>query len=209
MSLTDTCTAPGNSNYPVPQNAAWLTAINNAERTIFLQTPNLNAEPLLEPLLNAIRRGVLVTAYVTLGYNDAGELLPGQNGTNEMIAHRLYSSLGSEEEKSLLRIHNYVAKDRKSPVHNKFKYRSSHVKLMIVDETVAIQGEFAYYRLLDVADNCKFRKRQPRHTILLPLNRNQRHDRFAIDLQNMARSYRAQPEHITIRTRQFHRRLLA
>jgi hypothetical protein len=102
----------------------------------------MNAEPLLEPLLNAIRRGIIVTAYVTLGYNDSGELLPGQNGTNEMIAHRLYSSLSSEEEKSRLRIHNYVAKDRKTPVHNKFKYRSSHVKLMIVDETIAIQGWF-------------------------------------------------------------------
>lgn len=104
----------------------------------------MNAEPLLEPLLNAVRRGVIVTAYVTLGYNDAGELLPGQNGTNEMTAHRLYNSLATEEEKSRLNIHNYVAKDRKSPVHNKFKYRSSHVKLMIVDETVAIQGNITY-----------------------------------------------------------------
>lgn len=104
---------------------------------------------MLEPLLNAVRRGVIVTAYVTLGYNDAGELLPGQNGTNEMTAHRLYSSLTSEEEKSRLRIHNYVAKDRKSPVHNKFKHRSSHVKLMIVDETVAIQGEYAQTCLFD------------------------------------------------------------
>lgn len=132
--------SPGNSNYPVPQNAAWLAAVDNAERSIFIQTPNMNAEPLLEPLLNAVRRGVIVTAYVTLGYNDAGELLPGQNGTNEMIAYRLYSSLANEEEKSRLRIHNYVAKDRQTPVHNKFKYRSSHVKVMIVDETIAIQG---------------------------------------------------------------------
>ncbi|OKL60936.1 hypothetical protein UA08_03715 [Talaromyces atroroseus] len=131
--------SPGNSNYPVPQNAAWLAGINNAEKSIFIQTPNMNAEPLLEPLLNAVKRGIIVTAYVTLGYNDSGELLPGQNGTNEMIAHRLYSSLSSEEEKSRLRIHNYVAKDRKTPIHNKFKYRSSHVKVMIVDETIAIQ----------------------------------------------------------------------
>lgn len=101
----------------------------------------MNAEPLLASLVNAVRRGVIVTAYVTLGYNDAGELLPGQNGTNEMIAHRLYSSLSTDEEKSRLRIHNSTAKDRKSPVHNKFKYRSNHVKLMIVDETIAIQGK--------------------------------------------------------------------
>lgn len=107
----------------------------------------MNAEPLLEPILNAVRRGVVVTAYVTLGYNDSGELLPGQNGTNEMIAYRLYSCLSSKEEKARLKIHNYIAKDRKTPVHNKFKYRSSHVKLMIVDEQIAIQGMFIMSRL--------------------------------------------------------------
>jgi phosphatidylserine/phosphatidylglycerophosphate/cardiolipin synthase-like enzyme len=100
----------------------------------------MNAEPLLEPLLNAVRRGVIVTAYVCLGYNDAGELLPFQNGTNEMIAHRLYKSLGSDEEKARLRIHDYVAKDQTRPIHNKFKKRSCHVKLMIVDEHIAISG---------------------------------------------------------------------
>jgi phosphatidylserine/phosphatidylglycerophosphate/cardiolipin synthase-like enzyme len=131
---------PPNSNYPVPQNAAWLAAINNAERSIFIQTPNMNAEPILDALLVAVRRGVLITAYLTLGYNDGGELLPGQNGTNEMVAHRLYSALETEEEKSRLKIYNYVAKDQNVPIHNKWKHRSSHVKLMIVDEAIAIQG---------------------------------------------------------------------
>lgn len=109
----------------------------------------MNAEPLIEPLLSAIRRGVTVTAYLCLGYNDAGELLPFQNGTNEMISNRMYTALSSpsssttaspEELRSRLRIHNYIAKDQLHPIHNKFKKRSCHIKLMIVDEQIAIQG---------------------------------------------------------------------
>lgn len=100
----------------------------------------MNAEPLLEPILNAVRRGVIVTCYLCLGYNDAGELLPFQNGTNEMIANRLYKSLESEKEKAGLQIFYYVGKDQTKPIHNSFKKRSCHIKLMIVDEQIAIQG---------------------------------------------------------------------
>jgi phosphatidylserine/phosphatidylglycerophosphate/cardiolipin synthase-like enzyme len=133
-------TAPNHSSVNNPQDAAWLSAIKHAKESIFIQTPNMNAEPLIDPLLDAIRRGVTVTAYVCLGYNDAGELLPFQNGTNEMVSNRLYNSLKTDEARSRLRIHNYVAKDQKQPIHNKFKRRSCHVKLMIVDGKVAIQG---------------------------------------------------------------------
>ena len=132
--------APDHTSTVVPQNAAFLAAIENAEHSIFIQTPNMNAEPLLNPLLGAVRRGVTVTCYLCLGYNDAGQLLPFQNGTNEMISNRLYSSLATDAERSRLRIHNYVAKDQIRPIHNKFKKRSCHIKLMIIDEAVAIQG---------------------------------------------------------------------
>ncbi|BCS24462.1 IQ calmodulin-binding motif protein [Aspergillus puulaauensis] len=132
--------APDHSSTAVPQNGAFLAAIKNAEHSIFIQTPNMNAEPLLDPLLDAVRRGVVVTAYLCLGYNDAGQLLPFQNGTNEMISNRLYESLETYEEKSRLRIFNYVGKDQTRPIHNKFKKRSCHIKLMIIDESVAIQG---------------------------------------------------------------------
>ncbi|KAJ6160863.1 hypothetical protein N7470_004259, partial [Penicillium chermesinum] len=97
-------------------------------------------EPLLEPLLDAVRRGVTVTPYLCLGYNDSGELLPFQNGTNEMIANRLYNALETDEEKARLRVHYYVGKDQVEPIHNSFKKRSCHIKLMIVDEQIAIQG---------------------------------------------------------------------
>ncbi|PGH32106.1 hypothetical protein GX50_05122 [[Emmonsia] crescens] len=132
--------ALNHSSIYTPQNVAFLSAICNAQKSIFIQTPNLNAECLLEPIINAVRRGVVVTCYLTLGYNDAGQLLPFQNGTNEMISNRLYSSLSSEREKSRLQIYNYVAKDQTKPIHNKFKKRSCHIKLMIIDEHIAIQG---------------------------------------------------------------------
>ncbi|KIK70742.1 hypothetical protein GYMLUDRAFT_32791 [Collybiopsis luxurians FD-317 M1] len=132
-----------------PQNVAFLEAIRGAKETVFIQTPNLNAEPLLPELVKAVRRGVKVEYWVCLGYNDAGELLPYQNGINEMIAYRLYndaSLLGegaeplSDEEKERLAIYVYVAKDQNLPIHNKFKKRSCHVKLLIADSHLAIQG---------------------------------------------------------------------
>lgn len=132
--------APNHGSIDTPQNGAWLSAINHAQKSIFIQTPNMNAEPLLEPLLNAVRRGIIVTCYLCLGYNDAGELLPFQNGTNEMIANRLYNSLESKTEKERLRVFYYVGKDQTKPIHNSFKKRSCHIKLMIVDEQIAIQG---------------------------------------------------------------------
>ncbi|KAE8149782.1 hypothetical protein BDV25DRAFT_155747 [Aspergillus avenaceus] len=130
---------PNHTSTYTPQNAAFLSAIQHATHSIFIQTPNMNAEPLLDPLLSAIRRGVIVTCYLCLGYNDAGQLLPFQNGTNEMISHRLYGALESEE-RSRLRIYNYVGKDQTRPIHNRFKMRSCHIKLMIVDGKVGIQG---------------------------------------------------------------------
>lgn len=141
MLLTHFLQAPNHSSIHTPQNAAWLSAINNAQHSILIQTPNMNAEPLLDPLLNAVRRGVVVSCYLCLGYNDAGELLPFQNGTNEMIANRLYNSLETDEKKSRLRVCYYVGKDQTRPIHNSFKKRSCHIKLMIVDEQIAIQGK--------------------------------------------------------------------
>lgn len=128
-----------NDSVFVAQNEAFLSLVRNAERSIFIQTPDLNAKPLLPALVQACERGVEVTYYVCLGYNDTGEMLPGQGGTNEMNANHLYSQL-SEDKKSLLKVFFYVAADQNHPIHNRFKQRSCHIKLLIVDESVAIQG---------------------------------------------------------------------
>lgn len=126
-------------NVNVPQNEAWLSLIRNAEHNIFIQTPDLNAPPLVPAIADALKRGVEVTYYVCFGYNDAGEIIPGQGGTNDQVAHALVSSL-PEKERALLHIYNYVGKDQDHPIHQSLKQRSCHIKLLIVDSYVGIQG---------------------------------------------------------------------
>ena len=126
-------------NVNVPQNEAWLSCIRNAQHSIFIQTPDLNAEPLIPALAAALRRGVEVTYYVCFGYNDAGEIIPGQGGTNDQAAMSLVHIITPEERQNL-HICYYVGKDQDHPIHQSFKQRSCHIKLLIVDEHVGIQG---------------------------------------------------------------------
>ncbi|KAL2433945.1 hypothetical protein ABEF94_013456 [Exophiala dermatitidis] len=131
--------APNKQSLHTPQNEAFISALRHASRSVFIQTPDLNAEALLPEIVNVCRRGVNVTYYYCLGYNDAGELLPFQGGHNEMVANGLYRDLETEYHQ-YLDIHAYVAKDQVHPIHNKFKKRSAHIKLMIVDGHIGIQG---------------------------------------------------------------------
>ncbi|CEI67784.1 hypothetical protein FVEN_g9589 [Fusarium venenatum] len=128
-------------NVHVPQNEAWLSLIRNAQRNIFIQTPDLNASPLIPTIIDALKRGVEVTYYVCFGYNDPGEMIPGQGGTNDQIAQTLVASLPEDSsERKRLHIYNYVGKDQDHPIHQCFKSRSCHIKLLIVDGSVGIQG---------------------------------------------------------------------
>jgi phosphatidylserine/phosphatidylglycerophosphate/cardiolipin synthase-like enzyme len=131
--------APCNSDAFVQQNEAFLSLIRNAQSSIFIQTPDLNASHLLPALVAAIRRGIEITYYVCLGYNDAGEMMPGQGGTNETFAAKLCSQL-SPDERARLNVHWYTAKDQSKPIHHQFKQRACHVKLFIADGHVGIQG---------------------------------------------------------------------
>jgi phosphatidylserine/phosphatidylglycerophosphate/cardiolipin synthase-like enzyme len=130
---------PSNSDAFVPQNEAFLSLIRNAKASIFIQTPDLNASQLLPAMSAAIKRGVEITYYVCLGYNDAGEMMPGQGGTNETFAAKLFKELSPEERKRL-HVYWYTAKDQSKPIAHSFKQRACHVKLLIADEHVGIQG---------------------------------------------------------------------
>lgn len=181
----------------MPQNEVFLSLIRNAQHSIFIQTPDLNAAPLLDAITDAVRRGVTFTAYLCCGYNNAGELMPGQGGTNEMFAKSLYDGLraghrdasasaASSSSKSSatttpalsssseplevlldrLRIHYYTAYDQIAPLDNSLKQRSCHIKLMIADEQVLVQGSGnqdtqSWYQsqevnvMIDSADVCR------------------------------------------------------
>ncbi|EPS38942.1 hypothetical protein H072_7332 [Dactylellina haptotyla CBS 200.50] len=132
--------SPGHQSLRVPQNEAWIAALRLAEKQVFIQTPDLNASDLLEEIPKAVKRGIEVVLYLTLGYNDAGEMLPFQNGTNEQISCNLFDTLSSEDEKERLKVYWYTAKDMRTPIHAKTKQRTSHIKLMVVDGHIGIQG---------------------------------------------------------------------
>lgn len=130
---------PNHKSVSMPQNAAWLSALRNAKKNVFIQSPTLNAEPLVPAIIEACERGIDVFCYICLGYNDAGELLPMQGGHNDMVAHHMYTSL-SEQAKQRLHYFWYVAKDQTKPIIQEKKKRSCHIKLMIVDEHIGIVG---------------------------------------------------------------------
>jgi len=53
-----------------PQNEVWLSALRNAKENVFIQSPTLNAEPLVPAIIEACERGIDVYCYTCLGYND-------------------------------------------------------------------------------------------------------------------------------------------
>ncbi|KAJ6547026.1 hypothetical protein B0H19DRAFT_1211731 [Mycena capillaripes] len=122
-----------------PQNEVWLSALRNATKNVFIQSPTLNAAPLVPAIIEACERGIDVFCYICLGYNDTGELLPNQGGTNEMIVHKMYTTL-SDKGKERLHYYWYIGADQTIPIVAKKKKRSCHVKVMIVDEHIGIQG---------------------------------------------------------------------
>ncbi|KAJ7168186.1 hypothetical protein C8R43DRAFT_917003 [Mycena crocata] len=122
-----------------PQNEVWLSALRNATKNVFIQSPTLNAAPLVPAIIEACERGIDVFCYICLGYNDSGELLPAQGGTNEMVVHKMYTTL-SDKGKQRLHYYWYIGADQTVPIVAKKKKRSCHVKVMVVDEHIGIQG---------------------------------------------------------------------
>uniref|UniRef100_A0A8H8CGC6 PLD phosphodiesterase domain-containing protein n=1 Tax=Psilocybe cubensis TaxID=181762 RepID=A0A8H8CGC6_PSICU len=148
-----------------PQDIAWLAGFHYAKQKVFIQTPTFNAAAVVEATLAAVRRGIEVILYINLGYNDGGESLPFQGGTNEVVVAKMYTEL-EEKEKDLLKVYWYTAKDMCRPVNARKKQRNCHIKLMIVDDHVGIMGNGnqdsqSWYHsqeaniLIDSADVCK------------------------------------------------------
>ncbi|KAI6098106.1 hypothetical protein F5141DRAFT_1146679 [Pisolithus sp. B1] len=121
------------------QDIAWLAGLKYANKKVFIQSPTLNARPVVEGVLKAVRRGVECTLYIDVGFNDGGEALPGQGGTNEQVAKRMYGEL-DEHEKPRLRMFWYTGKDQTKPINASAKKRNCHIKLMVIDDEVGIVG---------------------------------------------------------------------
>ncbi|KAL5533428.1 hypothetical protein ACEPAF_5204 [Sanghuangporus sanghuang] len=124
----------------IPQNIAWLSLLKNARKSVFIQTPTFNASLIIPATVDACRRGVEVTLYLDLGFNDLGEMIPFQGGTNEQVVHAMYNVLNKEGKGENLKVFWYTAKDQSEPVSATRKTRNCHVKFMAVDSQVTMVG---------------------------------------------------------------------
>ncbi|KAG8897261.1 hypothetical protein FRB99_008275, partial [Tulasnella sp. 403] len=130
---------PGHCDMNNPQDMAWLAGCKYAQKSVFVQTPDFNTKPIINATLDAVRRGIECILYICVGYNDAGEALPFQGGTNEEVVQRMYAEL-DDKDKPKLKVYWYTAKDQDRPINASLKQRNCHIKLMIVDDAVGIQG---------------------------------------------------------------------
>ncbi|BGP24735.1 hypothetical protein Rt10032_c02g1161 [Rhodotorula toruloides] len=138
--------SPGHNDIRCPQAAAWLAALKYAERDVFIQTPTLNAAPIVRGVIEACSRGgkdgkgVPVTLFLGLGFNDKGESIPFQGGTNEEVVFRLFGQLRKLGKEDNLHVYWYTGKDQIRPLNAVHKSRNCHIKFMSVDGQCAIVG---------------------------------------------------------------------
>lgn len=111
-----------------PQNVAWLAGFHYAKKSVFIQTPTFTAPPVIDAALAAARRGIEVTIFADIGFNDSGEALPYQGGTNEVNAIKMFKELEPEFKKNL-RYFWYTGKDMIKPINANLKKRNCHVKV--------------------------------------------------------------------------------
>ena len=142
---------PGNDERALlcPQAAAWLAALKHAREKVFIQTPTFSAAPVVDGVLSAVRRGIEVTLYVDVGFNDGGEALPLQGGTNEEVVRGMYAKLEEHERERLkyywftgacklscttgipyVLIIGVVARDQGKPINAHLQQRNCHVRLL-------------------------------------------------------------------------------
>jgi hypothetical protein len=110
---------PGHNDIRVPQNAAWMAGFKYAQKKVFIQTPTLNSSPVVKMCIDTAKRGVSVILYLDLGssslslilrslswcdadwfslflragFNDKGESIPFQGGTNQEVVIKMYKAL--------------------------------------------------------------------------------------------------------------------
>ena len=66
-----------------PQAIAWLTAMEMAQESIHVETPNINATPFVDAVVDAVGRGVNVRLITSLGFNHLSANFTG--GDNQEV----------------------------------------------------------------------------------------------------------------------------
>jgi len=122
------------------QDQAFLAAFAHAQHHIHMMTPNLNDDAAKAALVAAVRRGVTVDLVLSHGFNDKGENLPGQGGTNvENVQTLLTQTLADLPDRcTRLRIRWY-ASDAGQLVEGNGPL-ASHAKYTSIDDEIVIVG---------------------------------------------------------------------
>lgn len=125
-----------------PQDQGYLAAISNAKKLIKVETPNINDDAFKNAIIEALGRGVEVRIISSLGFNELGESLIGQGGSNFDNVTSLYneaiSLLGEQQAEQLLQI-KWYSQDGINPVEGNVE-GASHAKYMSIDGQVVIVG---------------------------------------------------------------------
>lgn len=124
-----------------PQNQGFIAAMRNAEKSIQVMTPNLNAPAVRNELVHAANRGVTVQILVSKGFND--ERVKGfiAGGTNDESIRDIASRIGDKSRLDIRYFQNpkHLGTDP-LPDGNAAGNGASHVKFMAVDGEVVIVG---------------------------------------------------------------------
>jgi phosphatidylserine/phosphatidylglycerophosphate/cardiolipin synthase-like enzyme len=138
IALGKTAGSIGAANKDNPQDAAFLTLIEKAARTINVVTPNVNVERLEQALLKAAGRGVRVRLVTGKGFNDWGEDFQGR--TNEEVAASVKRAIQglAPSARGNFEFHWNTTDDGRVTDGN--VDRACHTKFLSADEQVAVIG---------------------------------------------------------------------
>ncbi|RKP04403.1 hypothetical protein THASP1DRAFT_33835 [Thamnocephalis sphaerospora] len=127
------------------QNAAWLAAFQLAKQKIYIQTPNFNAVPAREALVESVKRGVRVDLVTSYRFEEIGETIyPSSqaDGNNHEAYRRLYQEVGQDIKhpgNGTFRGCWYIG-HRQPANAAPSKDEWTHIKLMNVDDELVIFG---------------------------------------------------------------------
>ncbi|MCA8922592.1 MAG: phosphatidylserine/phosphatidylglycerophosphate/cardiolipin synthase family protein [Planctomycetes bacterium] len=122
-----------------PQGQAYLAAIEHAQRSIRILTPNLNYRPLMEALARAAARGVHVQLVLSRGFNSDAENRPLQGGCNDTTVGWLQERAQALGIGPGLLDPRWYSQDGAAPLEGNGP-GASHAKYLSVDDAVVLVG---------------------------------------------------------------------
>ncbi|EPS36263.1 hypothetical protein H072_10239 [Dactylellina haptotyla CBS 200.50] len=139
-----------------PQNAFIFAAIEGAEESIYLHTPNVTAKPIMNALVRAVKRGVTVEIVTSMGMMKWEQLVTAGT-TTEKCLQKMVKEIGKFKESTpdgaittggfFVYQYNPTKRPQLPPFvknpndnHKLTWYDKSHVKCLIIDEQVVMLG---------------------------------------------------------------------